>query len=70
MSIITDLRKPFQSLNLHFASRFVLARLAIGESPKTETLTHADKFKCGTLKIHMEAEMTFSVRSNKFESLK
>lgn len=52
-SIITDLGMPFHSLNLGFASRFVLARMAIRESPKTETeeLTHAVKFKRGTLKL-------------------
>lgn len=53
MSIITDLRMPFHSLNLGFASRFILARMAIRGSPKTETekLTHAVKFKHRTLKL-------------------
>lgn len=44
---------PFHIWNLGFASRFVLARMAIRESPKTETekLTHAVKFKRRTLKL-------------------
>jgi len=53
MSVITDLRMPFHSLNLGFASKLVLARMAVRENPKTETekLTHAVKFKRGTLKL-------------------
>lgn len=53
MSIITDLRMPFYILNLGFASKFILARMAIRESSKSETeeLTHAVKFKRGTLKL-------------------
>lgn len=50
ISVITDLRMPF---HLGFALRFVLARMAIRDSPKTEMekLTHAVKFKRGTLKL-------------------
>lgn len=53
MSLKTDLRMLFHSLNLAFASRFTLARMAIREVRKTETekLTHAVKFKCRTLKL-------------------
>lgn len=71
MSIVSDHRMPFHSLNLGFASTFLLARMAIRESLKTEIekLTHAVKFKQGTVKLTWKREMTFSVRSKNLKVL-